>query len=152
MIEKTGNILASGADVLVIPVNTKGVAGAGLALAAKKRFPRWFRDYAGHCQCRNLRAGDALLHPAEVVDMPRIVSIATKDHWRDPSRLGWVARGLDTFAALMEQLRPESVAVPAVGCSLGGLRWQDVRPLIVVAAERMERVGVQVFVYPPGEK
>lgn len=151
MIERTGNILDSGAAVIVIPVNTFGIAGAGLALAAKRRFPAWFRDYAGYCDAHRLTPGDALLHPAEVTINPRLVSLATKDHWRTPSRIEWVHRGLVSLAGLMEQLRPASVAVPALGCGRGGLSWSDVRPLIVAAAVRMEDVGVQVQVYPPGE-
>lgn len=150
MIETQGNILDSGAAVVVIPVNTFGIAGAGLALAAKQRWPKWFRDYAGHCDCRNLRPGDALLHPSDVANAPRIVSLATKDNWRRPSRPGWVHSGLLLLAAQMEQLRPASIAIPALGCGRGSLAWPDVRPLIVAAAARMEAAGVQAMVFPPG--
>lgn len=150
MIETQGNILDSGAAVIVIPVNVVGVAGAGLALAAKQRFPAWFRDYDGHCECRALRPGDALLHPSDVANAPRIVSLATKGDWRRPSRPEWVHSGLISLVGLMEQLRPASVAIPAVGCGKGGLWWPDVRPLIVAAAARMEAAGVRVLVFPPG--
>ncbi len=150
MIETQGNILDSGAAVVVIPVNTFGIAGAGLALAAKQRFPAWFRDYDGHCECRSLRPGDVLLHLTDVAKDPRIVSLATKDNWRRPSRIEWIHRGLVSLAGLMEQLRPASIAIPALGCGRGSLAWSDVRPFIVAAAVRMEAAGVQVMVFPPG--
>ncbi len=150
MIETQGNILDSGAAVIVIPVNVVGIAGAGLALAARQRWPKWFLAYRAVCRERTMRPGDALLHPSDVADDPRIVSLATKGDWRQQSTFAWVAQGINTLAGLMLQLQPFSVAIPAVGCGLGGLRYEDVRPLIVAAAERMEAAGVQVMVFPPG--
>ena len=150
MIETQGNILDSGAAVIVIPVNVVGVAGAGLALAAKQWWGKWFLDYRAVCRARTMRPGDALLHPSNVADDPRIVSLATKGDWRQQSTFAWVAQGINTLAGLMLQLQPFSVAIPAVGCGLGSLPWGQVRPLIEAAAERMERAGVTVFLYPPG--
>ena len=44
-----GSIFDSTAGVLVNPVNTKGVSGAGLALEFKKRFPRCTKRYEELC-------------------------------------------------------------------------------------------------------
>ena len=38
-----------------------------------------------------------------------------------------------------------AVALPALGCGLGGLDWNDVYPMIVAAAERMPDVRMQVY-------
>lgn len=149
MILRKGDILASGADVIVIPVNTVGVAGTGLALAAKQHWPRWFRDYAGHCRTTSFRAGDWIVHPPEVADHPRLVSFATKAHWWNPSRIEWLAQGLPDLADVMTQSRPGSVAIPALGCGRGGLAWADVLPIIQAAGARMEAVGITVLVYEP---
>lgn len=40
-----------------------------------------------------------------------------------------------------------SVAVPPLGCGLGGLRWTDVLPLI--EATLADLPGVEIMVYPP---
>lgn len=149
---RAGDIFASGADVLVIPVNTVAVAGAGLALEAKQRWPRWHRDYWGHCKTTSFRAGDWIVHPPEVADRPRLVSFATKAHWSNPSRIQWIEQGLPTLAEVMTQIRPGSIAIPALGCGRGGLAWVDVRPLIEAAAERMEAVGITVLVYEPEKR
>lgn len=146
---RRGNIFMSGASVLLIPVNVVGVAGAGLARAAAERWPAWYRDYAGHCRTTSFRAGDWIVHPPEVADRPRLVSFATKAHWRDPSRIEWIAQGLPTLAEVMTQMRPASIAIPALGCGHGGLSWDDVRPLIRAAAQRMSEVGVDVMIYEP---
>ena len=152
MIEyRKGNILKSGAAAIVVPVNCVDVAGKGLALAAKKTWPRWYRDYAGYCRAHALCPGDVLLHQPEVADRPRLVSFASKDHWRNPTNIEWVMRGLGTLAEMMQQVQPSSIALSAVGCGNGLLSWSDVCPLIHAAAERMSAAGVDVFVYEPME-
>ena len=66
-------------------------------------------------------------------DEPLIVYFATKDDWRRPSQLTWIAEGLPRLEAQLRRLGMISVALPWLGCGLGGLRRQDVRPLIEAA-------------------
>ena len=54
----------------------------------------------------------------------------TKGHWRSPSRLADIERGLDYFAAHAAQWGLTSVAMPPLGCGNGGLEWGEVGPLI----------------------
>ena len=70
----------------------------------------------------------------------------TKGHWRSRSRLSDIADGLDWLEAHCEEWGIESLAVPAPGCQNGGLRWDDVRPLLV---ERLGRLGIPVELYAP---
>jgi O-acetyl-ADP-ribose deacetylase (regulator of RNase III) len=56
--------------------------------------------------------------------------MATKDHWRQPSQLEWIEEGLSNLASLVGIRGTQSVALPAIGCGYGGLRWSDVRVLI----------------------
>lgn len=153
MIEKTGNILDSGAAALVNPVNCVGVSGAGLAKAFALRYPRWAAAYKVAAKRGEIRIGHVWRHAADVAfDAPLIYALPTKQHWREPSRLEDVAAGLRSLPAdvVCGEFKPLSIAIPAVGCGLGGLDYRDVRPLIVAAAERMERAGVTVYLYPPG--
>lgn len=79
-----------------------------------------------------------------------VVWLATKAHWRDPSKLEWVDAGL---AAMRDQInfgpkpKIESVAIPALGCGLGGLNWADVLPLI---EKHFADCPATVYVYGPG--
>lgn len=149
MIEyRTGDIFASGAEFLVIPVNCIGAAGKGLAKSAKDKWPKWERDYKAFCQARML-PGDVVVHQPEVAINPRLVSFASKDHWRNPTKLEWVRLGLETLAGLMCQVQPASIAMPAIGCGNGLLRWVQVRPLIQAAAEKMSAAGIDVYVHGP---
>ncbi|MBK6856245.1 MAG: Appr-1-p processing protein [Microthrixaceae bacterium] len=47
----------------------------------------------------------------------------------------------------LKDLSIKSVAVPPLGCGHGGLRWEDVRPVIERAFEQVP--DVQVLLYPP---
>jgi hypothetical protein len=144
----TGSILnAPKNHALVIPVNTAGVPGAGLARTAARKYPLWAEAYTQACQSGLLaRAGDVVFHPLPRNPHPLMVSFATKGRdWKRPSRLEAIARGLDALAlALRRQPRP--LAVPALGCGLGGLDfWLQVYPLLESKLGRFD----DVLVYQP---
>jgi O-acetyl-ADP-ribose deacetylase (regulator of RNase III) len=74
-----------------------------------------------------------------------IVNFPTKRHWKGRSRMEDIDAGL---AALVEEIRNRGirpVAVPPLGCGLGGLDWNEVRPRIVRAFEALPAVRVPLF-------
>ena len=132
-----GNILESNADVHVIPVNCGGVMGAGLARAYRNRFPRVEGAYLGLCADGVLRPG--VVKWAGAYDKT-FVFFPTKDEWRNSSQLAWIQEGLlELTVALIEgKLRKaKHVAIPALGCGLGGLEWQPVRRELEWHADRV---------------
>lgn len=129
-----GSIFDSGCDTLVNPVNCHGVMGKGLAAAFKKRFPLLYAAYARACADGELQPGGILLWENQA-GLPRyVVNLATKDHWRQPSQLTWIEAGLRGLSALAAAQLLGSIAIPALGCGLGGLSWASVRPLLVAFA------------------
>lgn len=124
-----GDLLASGADILTIPVNCRGVAGKGLALQCKQRYPYWFETYKLLCEQGQLSLG----RPA--LQLGRgwyFVSFPTKDDWRFPSRLEYIHAGLQyLLTATGPWVLPYKVmAFPQLGCGVGGLSWSDVQPVM----------------------
>jgi O-acetyl-ADP-ribose deacetylase (regulator of RNase III) len=148
-----GDLLASGAEALVNPVNCVGVAGKGLALAFRQRWPGAFKEYRHACDWGWLRPGRILpvLVPDETSDSQAtlILHFPTKRHWRTPSRLKDIEAGLPVLAAYLREYAVRSVAVPALGCGLGGLDWETVRPAIEGALGGI--VACDVLLYPPQE-
>jgi O-acetyl-ADP-ribose deacetylase (regulator of RNase III) len=124
----TGDIFASSAQVIVNPVNCRGVMGAGLALAFKLKYPEMFTAYVQACQNDELRIGQSILYRAS---QPWILNFPTKDHWRSPSKLSYIEQGLQFFAAHYRQMGIQSIAFPKLGCGRGGLSWSDVAPLML---------------------
>lgn len=118
------DLFASGASVLVNPVNCVGVMGAGLARAFRERFPEMMSGYEEACSFGRLRPGEFSLWAAE--DGQKVMNLATKDHFRDPSRPEYVGSGLFYLSLYLQAKKPESLALPMIGCGLGGLEWSRV--------------------------
>lgn len=138
-----GDLLRSRADVLVNPVNCVGTMGAGLAKQFARACPSIIVGYRRACQRRDLLPGKVMLISPN--ERPGIISLfPTKNHWRDPSRLSWVRDGLRSLRGKMEEHRLSSVAIPPLGCGLGGLSWAEVGPMIV---EAFDGSDIHLFLY-----
>jgi O-acetyl-ADP-ribose deacetylase (regulator of RNase III) len=137
----SGDIWTTSAQALVIPVNCRGVAGCGLALAARKRYPGWYASYRSLCATHILRIGEPVLHAST---MPLLISFPTKDDYRFYSRLADIERGLVSLCALCERYELASMAVPKLGCGAGGLSWEQVQPLVVAC---LSPLALPVWVY-----
>jgi O-acetyl-ADP-ribose deacetylase (regulator of RNase III) len=127
------NLLDSKAQAWINPVNCAGAMGKGLALIFKERFPENLRIYQKACSRRELLPGHFLAVATGSEGPAYIVNLATKDHWRDPSRLDWVARGAERVRIWAEGKGIQSVACPALGSGLGGLEWEEVKCALTVA-------------------
>lgn len=121
------SLLDSPAQTLVNPVNTVGVMGKGLAAEFKRRYPAMFLEYRRRCAAKQLSVGE--LHLYKAVDK-WVLNFPTKEHWRQPSQLAWVLRGLECFVATFAAEGISSVAFPMLGCGAGGLDWRVVEPVM----------------------
>ncbi|HEY0088449.1 MAG TPA: macro domain-containing protein [Candidatus Lokiarchaeia archaeon] len=138
----SGNIFENSAEALVNPVNCVGVMGKGLALEFKKRFPKNFEYYRKTCfEPLGLVIGDLLLFKE---NEKWIVNFPTKIHWKDPSKIEYIQKGLKTLLQIVEEDRLKAIAIPPLGCGLGGLNWNDVKKEIY---EVFEKENVEVFLY-----
>jgi O-acetyl-ADP-ribose deacetylase (regulator of RNase III) len=146
IIEKEGNLLKSGCQVLVNPVNCVGVMGKGLALQFKQAYPEMFTDYQRACTHGELFCGLNLHFWKATEAGPLIVNFPTKTHWRDSSRLEWIDKGLQNLGGTAAIWKWTSMAVPPLGCGLGGLKWEDVYPLI---QKYLGSLTCEVWVYVP---
>lgn len=128
------DLFKSQAQVWVNPVNCVGVMGAGLAKKFANRFPGVLNYYRHACNVeKSLRPGGIITIPQHDTTPPPtwVVCLATKDHWQNHSQLRWIDAGLLVLAAWCRDEQITSLAIPAIGCGLGGLQWSVIRPLIV---------------------
>lgn len=98
---RIGDLFQSQAQTLVNTVNCVGVMGKGIAAEFKKRFPAMYADYRQRCDAGRVRLGEPY-HYRDVVGAS-IINFPTKDHWRSPSRLEDIVRGLDYLVAHLPQ-------------------------------------------------
>jgi O-acetyl-ADP-ribose deacetylase (regulator of RNase III) len=99
-----------------------------------------FAQYRKVCITPGLRPGD--IYTVQLASGAWIANFATKDDWRQPSAIEWIADGCVSLAEQIEEHEIRSVAVPALGCGLGGLSLAQVQPLIKDMAERLPNTVV----------
>ena len=142
---KSGDLFDSKCDALVNTVNCVGVMGAGIALSFKKRFPEMFKEYQIWCRRKRREPGDIFVWSNG--DLPVVINLATKDHWRAPSRYEWIDTGLSNLRNELDRSHA-SCALPALGCNNGGLIWYKVKKLI---QSRLRTYPNLIEVYKPKE-
>lgn len=142
-----GNLLEARAQALVNTVNTVGVMGKGIALMFKDRFGDNFRQYAAACKAGQVQTGKMFITEPAELDGPRwLVNFPTKQHWRSPSRLEWVAEGLQDLRRFLLDKQVKSIAIPPLGAGNGGLDWAAVREQIEQALGDLD---VEITVFEP---
>ncbi len=147
MIELTqGNILKADADALVNTVNCVGFMGKGIALQFKKAYPENFDAYQKACSAGEVQPGRMFIFELHSMLNPKyVINFPTKRDWRAKSRYEDVGSGLKALIAEVRRLGIRSIAVPPLGCGLGGLDWRKVRPMIEQAFALLPKVRVLLF-------
>lgn len=165
-------MFASAMQTLAIPVNTHGVMGKGLAKVTRERFPGIFNRYNELCEEGNLIVGKPRLvrntnsqiarrcsklplfprmDPGHSHSQKYFLLFPTKNHWREKSKLDYLETGLKHVKRYYKTVswKLESLALPALGCGLGGLSWQQAGPLMCSMLAEME---IPIELYLPHEK
>jgi O-acetyl-ADP-ribose deacetylase (regulator of RNase III) len=138
-----GNIFDSKMQTLTIPVNTVGVMGKGLALELKRNYYDAFVAYSNMCADGVLKIGKPCVYRR--TQLPWFLMFPTKDDWRNPSKLEYIELGMRWLHENYKREGIRSIAIPALGCGLGGLNWEDVGAIIVAYASKMD-IPVEIYI------
>lgn len=159
---REGDLFESNCQTLVCTVNCKGVMGKGIALEFRKNFPEMFTKYRDVClydKTQLKHGGDLWLYRYPDLEQftlwdtdgklntgrqSKILCFATKEHWKDPSLLYWITRGLNTFREKYKEWGITSIAFPKLGCNNGGLRWGSVQ---LIMEDKLEGLDIPVEIY-----
>ena len=159
-----GDMFFSQMQTLTISVNTVGVMGKGLASRAKYQFPDMYVIYQDVCRKKILQMGKPYLYKREMsldedladepLSLPNLNSnkwfllFPTKEHWKQNSEYDGIEKGLAWVRENYEAEGIQSIAMPALGCGLGGLEWKDIGPLM---CKYLSNLDIQVAIYLPQE-
>ncbi len=160
-----GDMFFSKMQTFTISVNTVGVMGKGLASRAKYQFPDVYVHYQDLCRQKKLKMGIPFLYKREgnfiktLMEDTRTVEtengsrwfllFPTKNHWRTSSPIDGIEEGMHWLSDNYKSLGIESIALPALGCGLGGLDWKDVGPLM---CQYLNKMDIPACIYLPIEK
>lgn len=148
--EIRGNLFESTTQTLVNTVNCYGVMGKGIALEFKNRFPEMFEAFYDFCERKKIQPG--ILYIWNKTE-PWILNFPTKKHWRNSSKIEYIESGLKKFSDNYIEKKISSIAFPQLGCSLGGLSWEnEVRPLMYKYLEPLQNLDIEIYEYDPNSR
>lgn len=152
-----GDIFESEAEAYVNPVNLIGVMGAGLALKFKEEFPENFKEYnqlsiVGETAIGLLHFHEVTAEENEDYEGLLVINFPTKSSWKNPSKLEYVEAGLKELVKFLEDEELESIAIPALGCGLGGLNWEPVKALFEKYLNTEDFEDLDIEIYEPAIK
>lgn len=148
--EVSGDIMLSGARAIVHGVAPGDHFDTGLALSLREAWPALAKDFRHYCHTAHPKAGEAWLWTA--ANGTRIVTLLTQDGApgeRGAGRPGrahveYVNHALRALNGLAQKEDFKSLAVPRLGTGVGGLTWDQVRPLVV---QHLGSLAIPVYVY-----
>jgi O-acetyl-ADP-ribose deacetylase (regulator of RNase III) len=140
------DIFKSECECITNPVNSIGIMGAGLAKKFLQRYPKQCEHFNQDCKDRQEyqkeHFKDGIIWVTPELYLPggftfadgetpySILMFTTKRHWAEKSRLEYIEEGLFYAFEDLNKAGIQSVAFPALGCGLGGLKRDDVFEII----------------------
>lgn len=140
--EIKGDLFSTDVRVLAHGCNCKGLMGAGVAKEFHARFPKMFVDYQRLCRSGHFFLGECFLY--EAIDGKLIGNLATQDNPGPHASFDGIAQSLQKLFKECLARGHTTIAMPRIGCGIGGLNWTDVKGLIEKLSNQF---GVNVVVY-----
>jgi O-acetyl-ADP-ribose deacetylase (regulator of RNase III) len=159
IIEVTGDILLSKAQLVAHGVAPDDHFTNGLALALREQWPAMHKDFRHYCHINNPQPGTLWVWAA--ADGRRIANLLTQtaaqqEHGHGASHghpgrahLDHVNHALRELRKFVTEEKIKTIALPRLATGVGGLSWDEVRPLI---QHHLGESGAKVYVYSTYKK
>ena len=143
-----GDILLTQAQAIAHGIAANDPMSEGLALSLHEKYPAMHKDFHHWCHTSRPAPGAAWMWggPGGV----RIINLITQEggygHGARPHKatVKHVRDSLKAMAKIIEKEGIESVAIPKLATGVGGLSWDEVRPVI---EERLGALEIPVYLY-----
>ena len=136
-----GDLFKSETQTIVNTINCVGAMGKGIALEYKKRYPDMYLAYRDLCFNKQISIGKLWIYKTED---KWILNFPTKDHWRNPSEISYLEKGLTKFIETYKQKCILSIAFPILGAGNGGIN-QDVSLEIMI--KYLSQCDIPIYIY-----
>lgn len=147
-----GNLLDSDEPVLAHGCNTKGAFGAGVAGQIAKRWPAAKTAYGSMVHDGSFQIGTAqlvdLLVPGSSTAINKFLFNLGTQRAPGADASSWAI--FLSFANMAETCHKawlHRVAIPRIGCGIGGLEWPEVEKAIDEAISRSSNPNLEIAVY-----
>ena len=148
MIEKHGDVFTTEATYIGHGVNCMGVMGAGIAKTVREKFPQVYKEYKWLCNSLDgLKPGCYFVYPE---NGKHIVNFATQRNPGPDATYEWLFTSLLRFSQQAVARIPKNgnlVAIPELGCGIGGLEWPVVKKVIETVEAIVPQIKYEVWHY-----
>ena len=147
IIECKGSLFSSSSELLCHGVNCKGIMGAGIAAQMKLRYPEMYKIYRQRCFASPRPEPGEIQICADKHSKKFIGNLFTQKELGACARVEYVEQCIDELIKANEGgdcpgLYLESVAFPRIGCGIGGLEWEEVKPVLHKLTKFFKKVEV----------
>lgn len=150
----SGDLLQSKAQLIAHGVAPNDNFHQGLALALRENWPALYKDFRHYCQTQHPKAGECWVWAG--ANDQRIANLLTQEeaygHGSKPGKatVANVNHALRALHKFIENEAIASVALPRLATGVGGLDWNDVKPLIEQHLGGLKSEVEVVETYVPG--
>lgn len=156
IVEVEGDILLSSAEAIAHGLAANDPMNQGLAASLHENYPSMHKDFHHWCHLEHPKPGSAWIWSG--AQGARIINLITQEggheHGSKPGKasVSSVNRALRSLKKLIAEEGLSSVALPRLATGVGGLGWEEVRPLVF---NQLADTDADIFVYEkfvPGKK
>lgn len=148
MIERKGDVFTTDAKYIGHGVNCKGVMGAGIAKTIREKYPLVYNEYRIVCQTNPPpKTGTYFVYPGRD---KLIVNLFTQFNPGPDAAYEWVFLSLLRFSRRASdriERNGNLVAIPEIGCGIGGLEWPVVKKIIETVEAIVPEIEYEVWHY-----
>ena len=148
--EVEGDILHTRAEVIAHGIAANDPMTEGLSKSLHQVFPSMHKAFHKWCHLKHPEPGTAWLWGDVKENGVRIANLITQDGGYgkgarpEKASLKNVSHALKALKKIVEQENIKSLALPRIATGVGGLAWEDVKPLI---EEQLADLNIPVYVY-----
>lgn len=151
--EVEGDILTTNAKAIAHGVAPGDHFDTGLALQLREQWPALAKDFRHYCHDHHPKPGDAWTwvnaNGQRIVNLLTQEPAATNHAHPGKAKIEHVNHALKALRKVVDHEKLESVAIPKLATGVGGLSWDDVKPLI---EKHLGDAGIPVFIYATYKK
>jgi len=145
--EVTGDITRSKAGAIAHGIAPNDHFDSGLALSLREAFPAMYKDFRHYCHQFHPKPGSVWIWSGVG---SRVISLFTQEPPQtDRSHPGKASlvnlnHALKELSKMITEENLESVAIPRLATGVGGLDWEEVKPLIY---KHLDPLPVKIYLY-----
>lgn len=122
-----GNLFDTNVNALAHGCNCGGQMGKGIALEFARRWPQMYEEYQELCWDKQIRPGHMFVY---VQGEKVIFNLMTQFRPYVPAGPDAIKFSLDHMREYADDKGINKIAMPKIGCGLGGLKWNQVELVV----------------------